>query len=166
MRFKGFKTLYQQGKVVSIRYLPQIFEELKVPVNTQKEKARHKRYEQSDKAKARRKRYLEKHQTEITEKRKEKKEIEYLGKLKAFCRHWSLDFWLTQRYIEMKKNGVDIWDRSVRYAKFIDIFETGKYPQEMRISMVAKRRTVPGSDQFHLPKQPVRNPSARSIDYY
>ena len=134
-------------------------------MNTQKEKARHKRYERSDKAKARRKRYLEKNQTEITRKRKEKEELEYLGRLKAFCRHWGLDFWLTQRYIEMKKNGVDIWARDVKYAKFIDIFETGKYPQEMRISMVATRRTVPGTDQFSVPS-PGRNQRARSIDYY
>ncbi len=136
-----------------------------MPINIQKEKARHKRYEQSDKAKARKKRYLEKNQTEITRKRKEKEEIEYQGKLKAFCRHWRLDFWLTKSYIEMKKNGVDIWARSMKYAKFIDIFETGKYPPEMRISMVAKRRTVPGTDQFSVPS-PGPNRSARSIDYW
>lgn len=137
-----------------------------MPEDIEKKKTRQKRYEKSDKAIARRKRYLEKHQTEITRKRKEKEEIEYLAKLKAFCRHWMLDFWLTQRYLEMKKNGVNIWDKDVKYAKFIDIFQSGKYPQEMRIDMSAKYRTVPGTDQFHLPKQPVRNPSARSSDYY
>lgn len=136
-----------------------------MPIDTQKEKARHKRYEATDKAKARKKRYLEKNQTEITRKRKEKEEIEYQGKLKAFCRHWGLDIYLTQRYIEMKKNGVDIWARDEKYAKFIDIFETGKYPQEMRISMVARRRTVPGINQFSVPKQR-RDGSVGSQDIY
>lgn len=132
----------------------------------EKERARQKKYQQSKKGKASKKRYLEKHQTELTKKRKEKEEIERQKRLVVFSRHWSLDVWEMRRYMKLKENGVDIWDRDVKYAKFIQIFETGKYPQEMRISMVATRRTVPGTDQFHLPKQPVRNPSARSTDYW
>lgn len=137
-----------------------------MPKDIEKRKGYDEKYEQSDKAIARRKRYLEKHETEISKKRKEKDEIERQGRLEAFCRHFNLDVWEMRRYMELKKNGVDTWARDARYAKFIQIFETGIYPQEMRVNITAKYRMVPGTDQFSIPKQPVRNPSARSTDYW
>lgn len=147
-----------------------------MPIDIQKEKARRERYENSDKAKERKKRWREKNQSEIMKKRKEKEELERQGRLGAFCRHWTLDIGVMNHYMELKKNGVDIWARDAKYAKFIQIFQTGIYPQEMRISMVAKYRTVPGTDQLSFPKQDPpwkvlqeykrRNPSVGSIDYY
>lgn len=131
----------------------------------EKEKARHKRYEQSEKGKARKKRYQEEHQSEITRKLKEKEELEQQERLVAFSNYFSLDIGEMRRYIELKKNGVDIWERNSKYAKFVQIFQTGIYPEDMRISMVATRRTVPGNNQFSVPS-PRRNRSAGSIDYW
>lgn len=134
-----------------------------------KRKKHDEKYEQSDKAIARKKRYREKHETEISKKRKEKDEIERQKRLEAFSRHFNLDVWEMRRYIGLKKNGVDIWTRDARYAKFVQIFETGIYPQEMRVNITAKYRMVPGTDQFSIPKQPQRpfnRGSVKSIDYW
>lgn len=137
-----------------------------MPEDLEKRKARQKKYHQTEKGKARKKRYVEKNQTELTKKRKAQEKISRQGRLAAFCRHFELDVGIFQSLEEIKANGVDIWAKNAKYAKFIQIFQTGVYPEDMRINIVATRRTVPGTDQFHLPKQPVRNPSARSTDYY
>ncbi|MBA7494990.1 hypothetical protein ES702_05569 [subsurface metagenome] len=140
-----------------------------MPEDLEKRKARQKKYQQSKKGKVSKKRYLEKNQTEITQKRKAKEKRNRLGRLEAFCRHWELDVGIFQALEEMKEKGVDIWTRNPKYAKFIQIFQTGIYPEDMRVSITAKYRTVPGENQFSLPKQ--RQPafnrgSARSSDYY
>lgn len=176
--------------MVSLPLLPQTFEESKVfwkkkkkdekqerPDKAGDRKKYDKRYENSDKAKARKKRYREKNQSEISKKRKEQEKIKREREKEAFCRHFNLDVWIFRGLEKAKENGIDIWAREPRYAKFIQIFQTGVYPEDMRVTMVATRKTVPGTDQFHLPKQdePWRvlqawnrrnNPSVKSIDYW
>ncbi|GAJ02338.1 unnamed protein product, partial [marine sediment metagenome] len=92
---------------------------------------------------------------------------------------FNLDIGEMRRYIELKKNGVDIWERDSRYAKFIQIFQTGIYPEDMKVTIVATRKTVSGNNELSFPKQdpPWKvlqdwkrrhrgDPSVRSIDYW
>lgn len=108
----------------------------------EKKRARDRKYRHSKKGKAATKHYLETHKTELALKRQEKRE----RRLQAFCRWYSIDYFIIKRLMALRDNGVDIVKRDPFNSKFVLMWE-GRLRKEKE-EKDRKDRLVASSDYF------------------
>ncbi|MBA7604253.1 hypothetical protein ES703_11372 [subsurface metagenome] len=111
----------------------------------EKKRAAQRKYAKSKKGRATAQRYLETHKTELVKKREEARE----KKLQAFCRWYSIDYWIIKRLITLHENGVDIEARDPHNAKYV-------FKWLRRLSEEEKKEKEKG----------LKKPSVGSLDYF
>jgi len=85
----------------------------------EKKRARDRKYRRSKKGRAKTKNYLEQHKSEYAKKREEERE----RRLQAFCRWYSIDYWIIKRLMALRDNGIDIVERDPHNAKYVLMWE-------------------------------------------
>lgn len=129
--------------------------------NKEEQRAAWRKYNQSINGRERTKRYLETHESELAKKIKEERE----RKLEAFCRHFSVDVWNVRRLIKMHKAGVvNIEQVDSHNAKYVFIWLSGKCPKNDYYKTTYRMK--PGNEAMSFPKQPLKQPSVGSVDFY